>query len=52
MIIKTKRGIYKIVKVKGNCSEKANSCQKEQVNNDTPAEYAKRKPKTVGNFGR
>lgn len=52
MIIKTKRGIYKIVKVKGNCPEKANSCHKEQVNNDTPAEYAKRKPKTVGNFGK
>ena len=52
MIIKTKRGIYKIVKVKGNCSEKSNSCQKEQVNNDTLAEYVKRKPKTVGNFGK
>lgn len=52
MIIKTKRGVYKIVKVKGSCSEKANNCKKEQVNNDTLAEYAKRKPKIVGNFGK
>jgi hypothetical protein len=52
MIIKTKHGVYKIVKVKDGCTEKANICQKERANNDTPAEYAKRKPKTVGNFGK
>lgn len=52
MIIKTKRGVYKIIKVKDSCTEKTNNCQKEKANNDTPAEYAKRKPKSVGNFGK